>query len=125
MAWHLAETIPEMMSKTGLALTPLPPVPPAATLASAAALGKAYADAAAELARVVEESWTDATLDIEDDMYGNRWKRGYTLRCLISHQAHHRGQMSILLRMAGLKVPAYYGPTREDWATMGMQPPAV
>jgi len=41
---------------------------------------------------------------------------------LITHQAHHRGQMTVLMRQAGLKVPGVYGPAREEWAAMGMPP---
>jgi len=49
-------------------------------------------------------------------MYGDRWKRGVTLLALLMHQAHHRGQMTVVMRLAGLKVPALYGPAREEWA---------
>ena len=54
-------------------------------------------------------------------MYGQQWKNGTTLRALISHQAHHRGQLTVLMRQAGLRVPGIYGPAREDWASMGMK----
>jgi uncharacterized damage-inducible protein DinB len=61
----------------------------------------------------------------EDDMYGERWPRGFTLFALVAHQAHHRGQMTVLMRQAGLQVPGVYGPSLEEWTTYGMQPPAV
>ena len=32
--------------------------------------------------------------------------KGALLRVLIDHQTHHRGQMTVLLRQAGLPVPA-------------------
>jgi uncharacterized damage-inducible protein DinB len=54
-------------------------------------------------------------------MYGQRWKRGFTLTALVEHQIHHRGQMTVLMRQAGLRVPGIYGPAREDWASMGMK----
>jgi uncharacterized damage-inducible protein DinB len=44
---------------------------------------------------------------------------------LILHQVHHRGEMIVLMRMAGLAVPGIFGPTREEWAQYGMQPPSV
>ena len=69
--------------------------------------------------------WSDATLEVEDEMYGQKWPRGSTLQALIVHQAHHRGQMTVLMRQAGLKVPGVYGPAREEWTAYGMQPPAV
>ncbi|WP_062107401.1 DinB family protein [Bacillus niameyensis] len=39
--------------------------------------------------------------------------RGKLLRGLIDHQTHHRGQMTVLLRQAGLPVPGIMGPTKE------------
>jgi uncharacterized damage-inducible protein DinB len=53
-------------------------------------------------------------------MYGMTWTKGTVLVSLITHQAHHRGQMTVLMRQAGLKVPGVYGPAREEWAAMGM-----
>ena len=54
-------------------------------------------------------------------MYGMSWKRGTTLSILVNHQAHHRGQMTVLMRQAGLMVPGVYGPAKEEWASMGME----
>jgi uncharacterized damage-inducible protein DinB len=123
LAWHITTTIPEMMGRTGLRLSG--PDPEAPMPASARAIANAYQEAASSLAKVVQESWTDATLGIEDDMYGMKWTRGFTLGSLISHQTHHRGQMTVLMRQAGLPVSGIYGPAREEWASMGMSAPEV
>jgi len=40
--------------------------------------------------------------------------KGALLRFLIDHQTHHRGQMMVLLRQAGLPVPPVIGPTKEN-----------
>ena len=123
LAWHITTTIPEMMSKTGLTLKgpgPEDPVP-----ASAKAIFRAFNDVAISLLEQIKSSWTNATLQVEDDMYGQRWKRGYTLTALIFHQIHHRGQMTVLMRQAGLEVPGIYGPARQEWSAWGMQPPVV
>ena len=32
---------------------------------------------------------------------------------LINHQNHHRGQMTVLMRQAGLTVPGVYGPAKK------------
>ena len=58
-------------------------------------------------------------------MYGEKWPRGLSLQVLVVHQAHHRGQMTVLMRQAGLEVPGVYGPSREEWTAYGMQPPTV
>jgi uncharacterized damage-inducible protein DinB len=123
IAWHLVQTIPEMMGRTGLVIdgpTEDAPVPP-----EARRIAEAYDKASRALLQQVVDSWTDATLDVEDDMYGFRWKRGVTLSVLMHHQIHHRGQMTVLMRQANLRVPGVYGPTREEWAAMGMHEPLV
>ena len=48
------------------------------------------------------------------------WKNGFSLFVIVSHQAHHRGQVRVLMRQAGLSVVGIYGPTREEWASMNM-----
>jgi uncharacterized damage-inducible protein DinB len=32
----------------------------------------------------------------------------------INHWTHHRGQMTVYLRLMGAKVPALYGPSADD-----------
>jgi uncharacterized damage-inducible protein DinB len=122
-AWHLVTTLAEMPSITGLKLTTVAHDDPRP--ASAAAIAAAYKAAAAELAALVEATWTDDTLKVVDNAYGEAWPRGLTLAALIAHEIHHRGQMTVLMRQAGLRVPGVYGPAKEDWAALGMEPPAV
>jgi uncharacterized damage-inducible protein DinB len=120
LAWHLATTPGEMMERTGLKVAgPSHDAPPPA---AAAAIVAVYETASRAVADGVA-GWTDATLEVEDEMYGEKWPRGLTLRALVVHQAHHRGQMTVLMRQAGLKVPGVYGPAREEWAGFGIQPP--
>jgi uncharacterized damage-inducible protein DinB len=40
--------------------------------------------------------------------------RHVALRDLINHLAHHRGQLTVYLRLLGAKVPAIYGPSADD-----------
>ena len=122
LAWHIVTTIPEMMTRTGLSIT-MPGdehTPPA----KAKEIFDAYNKVAEELLVTVRSKWTDASLLIEDDMYGERWKRSQTLASLVFHQIHHRAQMTVLMRQAGLRVPGVYGPSREQWAAMGMKAPS-
>ncbi len=76
--------------------------------------------AADSLAHEIRTTWEDAELEVEDDMYGEQWPRGKSLAALLNHQTHHRGQMTVLMRQAGLQVPGVYGPSREEWAVYGM-----
>ena len=120
ISWHIVQTLPEMGGRTGLRI-PGPgeedPVPD--TVQEIAARFKGAADSVAEQ---IQGNWSDDDLEVEDDMYGERWMRGRSLGVLIRHQAHHRGQMTVLLRQAGLTVPGVYGPAKEEWDQYGMPP---
>jgi uncharacterized damage-inducible protein DinB len=120
LAWHITSSIGEMIGRTGLEVQ----VPDDNTdvPGSAKEIKDTYDSVSASLAEAVKAKWDDETLKIEDDMYGEKWKRSVTLRILIEHQIHHRGQMTVLMRQAGLKVPGIFGPSYEEWAAYGMPP---
>jgi uncharacterized damage-inducible protein DinB len=122
IAWHIAMSIPEMLSHTGLKLEGFDHE--AAPPASAREIAAAYERASQALLEQIKAHWTDETLAVVDDMYGEQWPRGLTLSILIDHESHHAGQMTVLLRQAGLKPSAVCGPTKEDWAQYGMEAPA-
>lgn len=118
--WHIVTSIGEMMHRTGLSFktvdqnTPIP--------STANEIVEEYKRASDGLIKEISEKWKDETLLQEDDMYGEMWKKGKTLGVLVTHQIHHRGQLSVLMRLAGLKVPGVYGPAKEEWVNYGMQP---
>jgi len=60
---------------------------------------------------------------VEDEMYGETWPRGRTLSSIAGHQAHHRAQMMVIMRLVGLQVPGVYGPAKEEWQAFGMPAP--
>jgi uncharacterized damage-inducible protein DinB len=120
IAWHLVLTLGEMMGRTGLSVEA--PDESAPVPASAAAIKDAYGKAACSLAGQVSANWHDTSLEDDLNMYGQTWKRGEVLTSLIVHQAHHRGQMTVLMRQAGLAVPGVYGPSRDEWSQYGMTP---
>lgn len=123
MAWHIVTTIPEMMSKTGLAVKSVDPDSPLPK--TVAEIQKGYEKVTSELLQQVKSNWKDQDLQIEDEMYGQRFTRGFTLSSLVTHEIHHRGQMTVLMRQAGLKVPGIYGPSKEEWSQYGMEEPAI
>jgi uncharacterized damage-inducible protein DinB len=123
IGWHLAQTVPEMMGKTGL--RPAGPAEDAPVPPTASAIADGYRTASRSLLEQVAAHWTDDTLDMEDDLYGTKWKRGFTLTALVEHEVHHVGQMTVLMRQAGLRPPGIYGPAQEDWSKMNMAPPAI
>jgi uncharacterized damage-inducible protein DinB len=81
---------------------------------------KAYKEVSNFLMQEVPAKWTDQMLLEDVELYGETWKRGSVLTGLIKHEIHHRAQMTVLMRQAGLKVPGVYGPSKEEWAAYGM-----
>jgi uncharacterized damage-inducible protein DinB len=119
LAWHIAGTFREMLGHSGL--QPDGPQVGEAVPSSAAVIADAYDRASASVLEQVRTHWQDDMLDDEIAMYGRSFRRGMVLEMLIRHEAHHRGQMTVLMRQAGLPVAGAYGPSREDWAGMGME----
>ena len=121
LAWHIAQTIPEMLHRTGLVVSGAGEHDAVPT--HAADIAAAYRTAAASLSEQLGAHWTDSTLLETDDMYGETWPRGMTLDVLIKHQTHHRGQLTVGMRQAGLVIPGMYGPAKEEWSAMGIAAP--
>jgi len=120
IAWHIAISLPEMMSKAGLTMGPfVEKAPPDLT---AAIIKSSYEIDSKKVADEVKEKWNDKALAEEVNMYGQMWSRGTVLAVLVNHQIHHRAQLTVLMRQAGLSVPGIYGPAKEEWAQMGMPP---
>jgi uncharacterized damage-inducible protein DinB len=120
LAWHIVTSVGEMAHRTGLSFKTVDenaPIP-----STAKAIVDEYKHASDGLIKEISEKWKDETLLLEDDMYGEMWTKGKTLGVLITHQIHHRGQLTVVMRLAGLKVPGVYGPAKEEWANYGMQP---
>ncbi|OGU65697.1 MAG: hypothetical protein A2499_16260 [Stygiobacter sp. RIFOXYC12_FULL_38_8] len=120
IAWHITISFGEMMSKAGLSFENFDenaPVP-----ADVEKIKSEYEKLSAKMSSQVERDWNDGMLNDELNMYGQVWKRGDVLASLLAHQTHHRGQMTVLMRQAGLKVPGVYGPSKEEWAAYGMEP---
>jgi uncharacterized damage-inducible protein DinB len=119
LAWHIVLTLGEMGDKAGLKVI----APPENTSDpnKASEIIAAYEKAGTSLAEEVKK-WNDGMLLEEILMYGERWTRAAALASIIKHQIHHRAQMTVLMRQAGLKVPGVYGPSREEWSQFGMPP---
>jgi uncharacterized damage-inducible protein DinB len=121
LAWHIVGTLGEMSSQAGV--TDVGPTDEAPQPALAEMI-RQYEVSSKRLVEAIAKNWTDATLAESIPMYGEQWPRGQVLSALIFHQIHHRGQMTVLMRQAGLRVPGVYGPAREEWAAMQMPAPA-
>lgn len=121
LVWHITITLGEMLGKAGLNIDC--PEEHSAPLNDIGAICHAYETAATSVLEQVKTRWTDADLSTEVNMYGEHWTKGTILTVLIKHEAHHRGQLTVLMRLSGLTVPGVYGPSKEEWATWNMASP--
>ncbi len=120
LTWHITITLSEMMNKAGIPVSgPDEHAKPPATIEE---IISTYEHSSASLVQELPKHWTDESLSEEVTMYGDNWTKGTVLSVLIKHQAHHRGQLTILMRHAGLKVCGLYGPVKEEWAAWNMAP---
>lgn len=123
LASHLVVSIHEMLSRTGLKFEC--PIAYDHVPVSASSIAEAYKKVSEAMLQAVRAQWNDETLLEQHNMYGDEWSNAFTLRLLIQHEVHHRGQMTVLLRQAGLRIPGMYGPTMEEWEAWGMEVPVV
>ncbi|WP_010289009.1 DinB family protein [Kurthia massiliensis] len=111
LGWHLATCPMFFIGKAaGIALTPNGN--PQEVPTSAKTIADAYKAIAAEISEKVA-ALSDEDLLEELPFIQGPTPRGAILRMFIDHQTHHRGQMTVLLRQAGLEVPPVMGPTKE------------
>jgi uncharacterized damage-inducible protein DinB len=119
LAWHIVTTLGEMVQRTGLKFDA---TPEDATLPSTVKeIRDEYKRSSDGMINAVKKEWKDESLLEEVNLYGQNWKKGKVLSVLVNHQTHHRGQLTVIMRFAGLKVPGVYGPAKEEWANMGME----
>jgi uncharacterized damage-inducible protein DinB len=119
IAWHITGAFGEIGSTALLQVyrADEKPMPKSAKI-----IAEEYSKSAASLKDAVVKGWNDESLKEKINMYGQTWTKGQTLSTLLVHQMHHRGQITVLMRQAGLKVPGIYGPAYEEWESMGMPP---
>jgi uncharacterized damage-inducible protein DinB len=120
IAWHIAITIYDSFSKIGLFL-------PASEISEdypvfAEIIYNSYDKLAKSVIMTINLNWNDNSLLEEVDFFGETLSKSQVLDIMIKHQIHHRGQITVLMRQAGLKVPGIYGPSKEEWINLGMNP---
>jgi uncharacterized damage-inducible protein DinB len=120
IAWHIVTSVGEMAHRTGLTFKTADEKAPIPKIANE--IVDVYKQASDNMIKEIKEKWNDESLKVEDDMYGQKWARGKTLGVLVTHQIHHRAQLTVVMRLARLKVPGIYGPAKEEWAGYGMEP---
>lgn len=111
IAWHIATAPVYMLNQVGYSIDPaLSAMPEKLT---AAAIKRTY-DAISE--QIKEQTSGKSPEDLAKvyrvfEMFD--WPAAQTLGIMLHHEIHHRGQLSVLMRQAGLVIPSIYGPTYE------------
>jgi uncharacterized damage-inducible protein DinB len=120
LAWHITQTLTEMPFRAGLFETDVldnQPIPN--DFNEIIEIYKKQSDA---LINAIKRTWNDTELDDNIEIYGQQWKKNKMLSITVKHQIHHRGQMTILMRLQHIVVPGTYGPAKEEWIQFGMEP---
>ena len=78
------------------------------------ALDKAAADARAALAGTTDDYLMTPWRLLARGQVAIEAPRHVMISDTLNHLAHHRGQMTVYLRLMGAKVPALYGPSADD-----------
>jgi uncharacterized damage-inducible protein DinB len=120
LAWHLVPS-GGILTPTGLKFEGQ--LEHSKAPSSAASIAQSYRSASQSLIEAVRTQWTDDKLQESVTIFGEQWKNGYTLSMFLRHEIHHRGQLTVLMRQAGVPVTGIYGPTREEWIGIGMEAP--
>jgi uncharacterized damage-inducible protein DinB len=75
---------------------------------------KHASEARAELAKVSDEAFDEPwSLKMGDRVLSTE-PRGVVVRTHINHLVHHRGQLTVYLRLLDVPVPSIYGPTADE-----------
>ena len=78
------------------------------------ALDKAAADARSALEKTTDEHLMTSWRLLARGQVVMESSRQEFIQDTINHWAHHRGQMTVYLRLLGAKVPSLYGPSADD-----------
>ncbi|MBU8915834.1 DinB family protein [Bacillus sp. FJAT-29953] len=119
LAWHITGAVYYFPSQVGLKFE-IPDLQKEAPK-SAAEISETYKTVSQRLTQAFLEQVSDENMNKMVNLFGMDMPVQAVFRLLIQHQAHHRGQLTVLMRQADLKVPGVYGPSKEEWEAMNAQ----
>ena len=88
--------------------------PKETSAALVSALDKSAADARAALKKTTDEHLMTSWRLLAGGKVVMETPRHEVIQDTINHWSHHRGQMTVYLRLLGAKVPSVYGPSADD-----------
>src|SRR3974390_1795813 len=117
LAWHLAEVdayIPFGIEQGAFDFKSRPSgiERPKTVEALAPGYERVHAEAAQRIRKLTSADFDRKLLFFDNDMP----IRDILWSALVMHSIHHRGQLSVLCRLAGGTAPGVYGPNREEMA---------
>jgi len=116
IAWHMVLMVGAYGSAAGLEVTA--PQRGTEPPASAAHIADAFETASRTMREQASKKLTDGQLASQISLWGRTMTIAVAFQGLVRHLIHHRGQMTVLMREAGLIVPGVYGPSREEVAAI-------
>lgn len=117
LGWHLVGALPIMLGAAGLQIDG--PEFKRPTPTRAAEIVDAYRQMSDAVAVALKEQWSDEKLAENILLFGHiDTTYAGVLQTVVRHQIHHRGQMTILMRQAGVVPPGVYGPNEEEGAAI-------
>ncbi|MGG0238100.1 DinB family protein [Bacillus rhizoplanae] len=123
IAWHFTTSIPEYLAHFGLKIDGIENAENVPT--SAKEIAETFKNISLDAAKAIEEQWTDESLKQIQEAFGRQESNATILMGLIKHIVHHRGQVTVLMRQAGIKPFGVYGPPKEDWIHLGVGNPPL
>ena len=121
IAWHLITNIPDYLTHFGLNIDGVKNAENVPT--SAKEIAQTFKEVSSLVAQIIEKQWTDKSIEQIQEAFGRQESNAQILMGLIKHIVHHRGQITVLMRQAGLKPFGVYGPPKEDWIHLGVENP--
>jgi uncharacterized damage-inducible protein DinB len=123
IAWHLTTNIPDYLTLFGIKMNKVENAENVPS--SAKEIATTFNKVSEEASQAIEQHWTDDSLSQTQKAFGREETNAQILMGLIKHIAHHRGQLTVLIRQAGLKPFGVYGPPKEDWVHLGVENPPL
>jgi uncharacterized damage-inducible protein DinB len=123
IVWHFTTNIPEYLAHFGLEVNEVENAKNVPD--SAKEIAETFKQISSYAIKVIEEQWTDESLKEVQTAFGREETNAQILMGLIKHIVHHRGQVTILMRQAGIKPFGVYGPPKEDWIHLGVENPPL
>ncbi|MFC0015567.1 MULTISPECIES: DinB family protein [Allobacillus] len=111
LAWHITVVTGAFGKQAGLEVDTVDD--PTTVPKEASEIARVFKKVTEQIQQGVEGLSDDEML-AEVEVLGQTMPRGKVFSILLQHNIHHRGQMTVLLRQAGLEVPGVMGPTKEN-----------